>query len=368
MNRKSRSKLVIADTPIALGETCDLRLKVSESYTGDPVAIPLRVIRAPKSGPVVFITGAVHGDEINGTGIIRSLMFGPPLELTAGTLILVPIVNSFGFETHSRYLPDRRDLNRCFPGSSRGSLASRLAEIFFREIIAKCHYGIDLHTAAVRRTNYPNIRADLTDAGVRRIANAFGCELVVNGKGPIGSLRREACKIGCATIILEAGEIWKIEPGVVDVGVRGVRNVLKELKMIPGKPEAPSYQTRVDKTTWVRAELGGILSFHIAPGEVVEAGQPVATNVSVVGDAKSILISPADGIVLGMTTLPAVKPGEPVIHIAVPKKRLATIRRDIARQRSNGSARSIQDDLTTNIVVHPPDHHDAHWPELDDSR
>jgi len=368
MTRKSRNKLVIAETSIARGETCDLRLKVSESYTGDPVAIPLRVMRAPKAGPVVFISGAVHGDEINGTGIIRSLMFGPPLELTTGTLILVPIVNSFGFETHSRYLPDRRDLNRCFPGSSRGSLASRLAEIFFREIVAQCHYGIDLHTAAVRRTNYPNIRADLTDASVRKIANAFGCELVVNGKGPLGSLRREACKVGCATIILEAGEIWKIEPGVVDVGVRGVRNVLKELKMIPGKPEAPTYQTRVDKTTWVRAELGGILSFHIAPGEVVEAGQPVATNVSVVGDAKSILISPADGIVLGMTTLPAVKPGEPVIHIAVPKKRLATIRRDIARQRNNGSARSIQDDLTTNIVVHPADHHDAHWPEVEDSR
>ena len=116
--------LTIADTQIAQGETCDLRLKVSESYTGDPVAIPLRVIRAPTSGPVMFIAGAVHGDEINGTGIIRELMFGPPLDLQSGTLILVPIVNSFGFETHSRYLPDRRDLNRCFPGSSRGSLAA----------------------------------------------------------------------------------------------------------------------------------------------------------------------------------------------------------------------------------------------------
>ena len=200
---------------------------------------------------------------------------------------------------------------------------------------------------------------------MRRIAHAFGCELVVNGKGPLGSLRREACKIGCPTIILEAGEIWKIEPGVVEVGVRGIRNVLKELAMIPGQPEPPAYQTRVDKTTWVRAELGGILSFHIAPGDVVEAGQPIATNVSVVGDAKSILISPADGIVLGMTTLPAVKPGEPVIHIAVPKKRLSAIRRDLARRQLHSgtiaNGRSIAQDLTTNIVVHPPDHHDAHW-------
>lgn len=353
MSRQWRRELVVADTPIGLGEVRDLRLKVSESYTGDAVAIPLRVMRGQKAGPVVFISGAVHGDEINGTGIIRALMLGPELELLRGTLIFVPVVNSFGFETHGRYLPDGRDLNRCFPGSARGSLASRMAEIFFREIVGQCHYGIDLHSAAVRRTNYPNVRADMTNAEVRRIARAFGCELVVNGKGPLGSLRREACKVGCATIILEAGEVWKIEPGVVEVGVRGVLNVLRELKMIGGRLERPSYQTRVDKTIWVRAEVGGLLNFHIAPGDVVEAGQPIATNVSVVGDARTMLISPADGIVLGMTTLPAVKPGEPVIHIAVPKKRLATIRREMQAQRSNGNGRSIQDDLTSSIVVEP---------------
>lgn len=367
-----RRKLTIAGTTIAAGEACDLRLNVSESYTGDPIAIPMRIIRAKKSGPTVCITGAVHGDEINGTGIIRELMYGPPLDLRSGTLILVPIVNSFGFETHSRYLPDRRDLNRCFPGSAsgaRGSMAARIAGMFFHEVITKCDFGIDLHTAAVRRTNYPNVRADLSDPNVRRIAHAFGCELIVNGKGPLGSLRREACKVGCATIILEAGEVWKIEPGVVEVGARGVRNVLSELGMISGDPVPPAYQTRVDKTTWVRAELGGILSFHIAPGDLIEAGQPIATNVSVVGDAKSILISPADGIVLGMTTLPAVKPGEPVIHIAVPKRRLSAIRRAKTRSAAasaNGGSRSIADDLTTSIVVHPADHHDAHWPDHGD--
>ncbi len=368
-----RPKLTIAGTTIPAGEICDLRLKVSESYTGDPIAIPMRVMRAAKHGPTVFISGAVHGDEINGTGIIRELMFGPEFALQTGTLILVPIVNSFGFETHSRYLPDRRDLNRCFPGSmsGRGSMANRIAGSFFHEVVTKCDYGIDLHTAAVRRTNYPNIRADLSDANVRRIAHAFGCELIVNGKGPLGSLRREACKAGCATVILEAGEIWKIEPGVVEVGARGVRNVLKELGMVSGEPEPPLYQTRIDKTTWVRAELGGILSFHIAPGEIVEVGQPIATNVSVVGDAKSILISPADGIVLGMTTLPAVKPGEPVVHIAVPRKRISRIRQEMKQATANGkkkrTRRSIQQDLTTNIIVHPPDHHDAHWAEPNSS-
>src|SRR5690606_18399027 len=144
---------------------------------------------------------------------------------------------------------DRRDLNRSFPGSSRGSLASRLADVFFHEVVRKCNYGIDFHTAAVRRTNFPNVRADLSIPEVRRLAQSFGCELVVNGKGPVGSLRREACRIGCHTIILEAGEVWKIEPGVVEVGTRGVYNALLELGMMPQRNAAgiqiytPSYQT-----------------------------------------------------------------------------------------------------------------------------
>ncbi|TVQ56447.1 MAG: succinate dehydrogenase [Phycisphaerales bacterium] len=353
----------IAGTTIAPGETADLRLKVSESYTGDDEAIAIRVIRAQKHGPVVFICAAVHGDEINGTGIIRQLMFDNDLELTRGTAILIPIVNSFGFEANSRYLPDRRDLNRSFPGSQSGSLASRIADSFFREIIQKCDYGIDLHTAAVRRTNYPNIRGDLSMPGVRRIARAFGCELMVNGKGPAGSLRREACRVGCPTIILEAGEVWKIEPGVVDVGVRGVKNVLIELDMLEGEIVAPHYQTRVEKTYWIRSEVGGILTFHVGPGDIVEDGQPIATNVSVVGDAQTVLIAPAGGVVLGMATLPAVKPGEPVCHIAMPKMKLSTIQKKLGKLPAKNYSRSMRRALATNISVHPPSIHDLHWRE-----
>jgi uncharacterized protein len=363
-----RADLTIGEATIGPGENRDVRLKVSESYTGDPIAIPMRIIRANRSssGPVLFITGAVHGDEINGTGIIRQLMFGGLADrLAKGTLVLVPVVNSFGFESHSRYLPDRRDLNRSFPGSPRGSLASRLADIFFQEVISKCDFGIDLHTAAVRRTNYPNVRADLSSPGVKRIAEAFGCELIVNERGPEGSLRREACRIGCPTIILEAGEVWKIEPSVVTVGVNGVRNVMIELGMIDGEIVRPPYQTRIDKTMWVRAELGGILSFHVAPGDIVQAGQPIATNVSVIGDAQSILISPADGIILGMATLPAVKPGEPVVHIAVPRKKLSVIRKGLAKRTKDHIDHQLRKDLASNITVYPTDMHDAHWPEVE---
>ncbi len=320
MSRARRFR--VADVDIAPGETCDVRLKISETYTGDPIAIPVRVIRGPKPGPHLFVSAALHGDELTGTGIIHDLLHGPPLDLRCGVLMLIPVVNVFGFENHDRYLPDRRDLNRVFPGSPTGSLASRIAHTFMTEIAGQCDYGIDLHSAAQTRTNFPNVRGDLTFDRVRRIARAFGCELVVDGKGPEGCLRREACKVGCATIILEAGELMKAEPEVLAVGARGVRNVLIELGMLAGEPYQPPWQSIVRKTYWVRAEVGGFLRFHVRPGDHIEAGHPVASNFSILGDLQRVLRSPVDGVVLGMATSPAVKPGEPVCHIAVPGRKM----------------------------------------------
>ena len=212
---------------IAPGETRDVMLAVSESYSGMTVEIPLRIQRAEKPGPVLFVTAALHGDEINGTGAVRVLAQDETFRLTSGAVILVPVLNLLAFERHSRYLPDRRDLNRCFPGSKTGSLAARMARTLFDEIVARSDYGIDLHTAAVRRTNYPNVRADMKDPDVRRIAEAFGSEAILDGKGPKGAFRREACRAGCPTIILEGGEVWKVEPGVVDTTVKGIKNVLR---------------------------------------------------------------------------------------------------------------------------------------------
>lgn len=191
-------------------------LAISESYSGQDVSIPAFVWRGNSPGPTVCITAAVHGDEINGTGAIRHIIRERPFQLTAGTLVLIPVVNMPGFELHTRYLPDRRDLNRSFPGSAEGSFASRLARSFFDQVIRRCDYGIDLHTAAVRRTNFPNVRANMQDERLAAFARAFGAELIVSGNGPKGSLRASACKAGCATLILEAGEVWKVGPGVVE--------------------------------------------------------------------------------------------------------------------------------------------------------
>lgn len=347
----TRRQLIIAGQRIRQGQTRDLRLKISETYTGEPVSLPVRVIRAPRPGPVVFLTAAIHGDEVNGTGIIRELTFGTPLDLRVGTLICIPVVNVFGFERHERYLPDRRDLNRMFPGSPTGSLASRIADRLFRDVIVKCDYGIDLHSAAEYRTNYPNIRGDLAVPGVRRLARAFGCELIVSGKGPEGSLRRIACDAGVPTIILEAGEVAKIEPSVLQIGLRGIHNVLVDLEMIRGARSSPIYQTEVHRTTWVRAELGGLLRFHVVPGDLVEGGQAIASCESVFGEAQSVLIAPINGIVLGMVTHPAVNPGEPVCHLAQPRKSLSRIRRALERAGERGDEQALHH-AHASIAVH----------------
>lgn len=348
----ARSKpLRIGSKTIAKGRSVSIQLPVSQRYTGDKIRIPIRVIRAAETGPTVLICAAVHGDEVNGTGIIHELMYSKEMRLLCGSLVLVPVVNVFGFEIQNRYMPDRRDLNRCFPGVSTGSLTSRIAHVFFDQVVRRCDYGIDLHTAAGSRTNFPNVRGDLTVPSVRRLAKAFGCELMVSSKGPVGSLRREATKAGCPTIILEAGEPSKIEPGVLEIGVRGVRNVLQTLGMLPGDPVRPAYQSRVSKSLWVRSEVGGILRFHVAPGQPVRSGDPIATNASVFGKDQNVLVSPVDGVVLGMTTLPMVKPGEPVCHIAVPSQSLRKVRVALNNVADTSLTQRLRDDLATNISV-----------------
>lgn len=302
---------------IAPGQSRDIHLSVSESYSGANIRIPIHVRRAPQPGPAVFVTAALHGNEINGTGAIRQLIADDTFLLQRGTVVLVPVLNILGFERHSRYLPDRRDLNRAFPGSPRGSLASRMAHKIFTELVSRCDYGLDIHTAAVRRTNYPNVRGDLQNPDVLRIAKAFGCEVIVNGAGPKGSLRREACKAGCPTIIMEGGEVSKVEPGVVASSVRGVKNVLRELGMLAGDQEFPNYQVTIEKSKWVRAERGGFLHFHVMPGELITAGQPIATNATLLGREQNVMYAPFDAVVIGMTTLPAVSPGEPICNLGL---------------------------------------------------
>lgn len=331
VQKNIRRPLIIGGRKIPLGKNTDVRLKVSETYFGDDVSIHLQVIRARQPGPVVFVSAAIHGDELNGVGVVHDLLFDGGLDLKCGTLVLVPVANVFGFESNERYLPDRRDLNRSFPGSATGSLAARLAHALFENVVKQCDYGIDLHTAAAQRTNYPNVRGKLSDPEVRRITEAFGSELILNGAGPEGSFRREATSAGCPTICVEAGEPWKMEPAMVQFGVRGVRNVLINLKMVAGDAVRPPYQTQITSARWLRAQLGGILRFHVAPGQMVHKGQEIASNYTLLGRQRNMLLAPNDGIILGMSTLPTVKPGEPICHLGRTSMKTSEIEFALAR-------------------------------------
>lgn len=319
------------------------------------VEIPIHIRRAAADGPVVFVTAALHGDEINGTGAVRQLIQDEDLRLLKGSLILIPVLNILAFDRHSRYLPDRRDLNRHFPGSPTGSLASRMANTIFEEIVSRCDFGIDLHTAALRRTNYPNVRGDMTDPEVRHLAEAFGSEIIISSKGPKGAFRREACRFGCPTIVMEGGEVWKVEPGIVESASRGVKNILRSLDMLDGELESPKYQVVVERSKWIRAEKGGFLQFHVSPGDIIEKGQPLATNTTLLGHERSMLHAPFDAAVIGMTTLPAISPGEPVCNLGkLPKgSKPAQLR----RQRSegvDGLEERISEDLASNVLVVEP--------------
>lgn len=339
---------------IAPGERKRLLLQVGKSFSGANINLPLMVWRAPEPGPVLGISGALHGDEINGTGVIRGIIQEPPFELKRGTLILVPVLNIMGFERHSRYMPDRRDLNRCFPGSASGSLSARLAKLIFNEVIGRCDYLVDFHTAAVRRTNFPNVRANCDNPDCERLAKAFGCEVIVNGAGPDGSLRKEAVKAGCPTIVIEAGEVWKVEPAVLDLATRGVINVLHELEMTDSDAyEAPPHQVIVEETRWIRSETGGFLHFHVAPGEAVSKGQAVASSTSLLGKEEEVIRSPHDGIVMGMTTMPAVGPGDPVVHIALhnTKRAQRKMEASIEGLEEGMIETDIRSQLATNITV-----------------
>ena len=354
--RAKRSVDAWGDAKVGPGEARDVMLTVTEAYSGVRVKIPLHVRRSKTDGPVVFVTAALHGDELNGAGAVRALIRDPSLELKSGALILVPVLNMLAFERHSRYLPDRRDLNRSFPGKSTGSLASRMARVIFDEIVGRADYGIDLHTAAIRRTNFPNVRADMNDKHVRFLAQSFGSAFIINGEGPKGAFRRTACGAGCPTIILEGGEIWKVEPTIVECAALGIRNVLMNLGMIEGERARPPLQMVIENTTWLRSEGGGFLQFHVAPGEIVLRGEALATNTSLLGRERSVITAPFDGVVIGMTTLPAVSPGEPVCHLGeLPKGGdTASVR---AALRDDPFYSRVVDDLASNLLIVERDDH-----------
>lgn len=311
--------LRIGGTDIPPGARQTVQLSVADLYTGQPVQLPVIVHRGAKPGPVMFLSAAMHGDEINSVEIVRRVLKLPALAELSGTLLAVPVVNVLAFLHQSRYLPDRRDLNRSFPGSETGSLAARLAHLFLQEVVGKADFGIDLHTGAIHRPNLPQIRADLSNADNKRLAKAFGAPLFLDSKPAEGTLRAYTTAQGIPAILYEACEALRFDETAIRIGVQGVVNVMVELEMLPKNGEAPPSSVApiyAKSEGWARAPVSGILRSQVALGDAVKKGATLGVVGNPFDDREEPVVAPFGGIVIGRVTLPLIYEGEAAFHIA----------------------------------------------------
>lgn len=316
-----RAGFELAGVTVEAGTRKTIHIPVSTLSDHTPVNISCHVIHGRLDGPVMFISAGIHGDEVIGVEIVRRLLRTKNLKSLRGTLIVVPIVNSFGFLNHSRYLPDRRDLNRCFPGSPNGSLGSRLAHIFLSEIVARCEIGIDLHSAAINRINLPQVRVSANNRNTLKLARVFGAPVILTSALRDGSLRQEAKNIGVDVLLYEAGEGMRFDEMCVRAGVAGILRVLKEVGLLPtagiAAPKARSILCT--DSHWLRAPVGGLLRMFKAEGDVVEQGDVVAAISDPFGDSETEVTTRYSGIVVGRAVMPIVHEGDALFHVAAVK-------------------------------------------------
>ena len=318
MAKSLRDPFLLGGTSIAPGSTATVDLPLSLLSDHTPIELTVKVIHGKRPGPVLLINGAIHGDEVNGVEIIRRVMRHSAIKNMAGTLIAVPIVNVYGFLTNTRYLPDRRDLNRSFPGSSAGSLASRLAHLYMTEIVTKATHGIDLHTGAIHRPNFPQIRCDLSNPEVRKMATSFGVPVILNAAMREGSLRKAAIDQQVPFLVFEAGEALRFDEVAIRAGVQGIIRVMGDLEMIRqrSRDEAPTDPVISRSSTWVRAPEGGIFRARAKLGSRVTTGSQLGIIASPFGDSEFPIECPTDGIIIGLNNLPNVNQGDGVFNIA----------------------------------------------------
>ncbi|MEP4195833.1 MAG: succinylglutamate desuccinylase/aspartoacylase family protein [Aliishimia sp.] len=303
---------------IAPGRRERVTLPVSTLPDHTPVGLEVEVIHGKRDGPTVFVSAAVHGDEVIGVEICRRLLRAEQLSSLRGTLMVIPIVNAFGFLTRSRYLPDRRDLNRSFPGSKAGSLAARLGNLFLNDVVLRCDFGIDLHSAAIHRTNLPQIRVSPGIKSTAAMARDFGAPVILTSPLRPGSLRGEAQERGVPVLLYEAGEGLRFDEMAVRAGVAGILRVLRGADMLPAKgiTKARKAPYLCTSSTWLRAPSGGLLRLYRAEGDIVEEGDVLAAIADPFGAAEEELVAPASGLLIGRAILPVVNEGDALFHLA----------------------------------------------------
>ncbi|MFB6253334.1 MAG: succinylglutamate desuccinylase/aspartoacylase family protein [Halobacteriaceae archaeon] len=300
------------------GERLDLRYRISETYLGDPIRIPVTIINGEKPGPTLFLSAAAHGDELNGIEVVREVAQEWEFNNLHGTIVCLPILNVPGFLVQQRYLPVYdRDLNRAFPGSQDSTSSKRMAYKIYENFIKPCDLGLDLHTSTRGRTNMLHVRADMSNTEVGRLARAYGTNIIIDGDGPTGSLRKEASEDGVPTITVEMGEAHRFQRNLIDRALDGVASVLAEYGMRPAQSvNWPGWRTIIDsdEKTWIRAESGGIVKMRHERGELVEKGEEICTITNPFKTESHTIIAPFTGLIVGVLENPVVYPGNPICH------------------------------------------------------
>ena len=313
-----REGFQIDGTTVPPGERAIISMPLARLYTQTDVTLPIHVLHGRRPGPTLFVSAAIHGDELNGIDIIRRLLKLKLLDKIHGTLIAIPVVNVFGLLQNSRYLPDRRDLNRYFPGSSKGSLTGRLANFFLTQIVSRCTHGIDLHTGSNHRINLPQIRAWLSHEETYTLATAFGAPVMINSEPKEGTLRKSVVDLDIPILLYEAGEALRFDERSIRTGVRGILNVMRALGMLPPAkaktPHTPSLEA--NQTYWVRAPHSGIHTTRAWLGAMVEKDQILSSVCDPFGKHETPIPAPTSGIIIGGTRLPLVYQGDALFHIA----------------------------------------------------
>lgn len=297
-------------------QTVDLPISVLSDHT--PITMSVHVVHGRKAGPTLFVSAAMHGDEVVGVEIVRRLLRTRNLDTLRGTLLAIPIVNAYGFLSQSRYLPDRRDLNRTFPGSDIGSLAARLAHHFMKEIVERSDVGIDVHSAAIHRTNLPQIRVSPRNSETMSLAEAFGPPVIMTSKLRDGSLRQAAQRCGVDVLLYETGEALRFDELSMRVGVMGILRVMRHLGMIKArgitKPRVAPLKS--SSSYWLRAPAGGLWRALKNTGDHVETGDVLGVVADPFGEIETEIVAEEPGLLVGRTNLPVVNEGDGLFHSA----------------------------------------------------
>lgn len=300
------------------GERQTIDIPLAPLVTNSELGMPLTVVVGKRAGPTLVVIAALHGDEISGVEIIRRILRHKAIKSMAGTLIAVPVVNVHGFLNQTRYLPDGRDLNRSFPGSSSGSLASRVANSLIEKVISRADCVIDLHTATRHRINLPQLRVDLGKEDIRELVMSFGVPVVIESRVKDGSLREAAHNMDIPYLLYEGGESLRFDEFSIRVGVHGVLNIMRHMKLLRRSRRRTSLPSPMitRRTIWTRATTSGVLRNLAKLGQAVSEGQVLAIIGDPMGNQETAVYSPDDGIIIGKLNLPLVNEGDATFHVA----------------------------------------------------